>query len=260
MRIPWPLGRHGRWQEELDAYVDGELDPRAVERLELHLAGCNGCRETVADRRQVKQLAAALPEMPAPRSFRITPGMLVETPEPARAGKGATVVMRLGQMTAGVAVLALGAVVVLHVGSTSDGQQVADMDGEITTLTSGQESAYDAGSDDDSAAPPSAPEGTQVVPGFSDATVGGAAQGSPEPPGNSDGREQQYATPEPPQQGDSGRTADDLAEIDARGESVGLRAEDDDSSTGFLIAEAALAAVLVIALTAWIMGRRSRSM
>ncbi|HEX6032631.1 MAG TPA: zf-HC2 domain-containing protein, partial [Tepidiformaceae bacterium] len=110
MRLPWLFRGHSQWREDVDAYADSELDARAAARLEAHLGTCEGCREMLVARREAKRLAATLPEMPAPRSFQITPGMLVEerrAPEPRRGG---TIVMRLGQATAGVAALAFAAV------------------------------------------------------------------------------------------------------------------------------------------------------
>ena len=67
------FNRHRRLRDQLSAYIDGELDASAVERLERHLAECGRCRQEME---QLRSTVAALQELPAvepPRSFTLTP-------------------------------------------------------------------------------------------------------------------------------------------------------------------------------------------
>jgi anti-sigma factor RsiW len=48
-------------EEELTAYVDGELDPSSARTVRAHLAGCADCRATEALLRHTVQVLAALP-------------------------------------------------------------------------------------------------------------------------------------------------------------------------------------------------------
>ncbi|MCC6381438.1 MAG: zf-HC2 domain-containing protein [Dehalococcoidia bacterium] len=118
------LHRHVRWEERLDSYVDGELPAPHEQKLVRHLAGCDPCREALTARRAVKQLVAALPETPAPRSFRLTSAMVAAAapaparPRPARSTPAAFA-MRTAWMTAAVAAFAVALVAVLDATSTS---------------------------------------------------------------------------------------------------------------------------------------------
>lgn len=47
-------------------YLDGELGPRALRRLEGHLEECRACRDELAAEKQVADALAALPEMECP--------------------------------------------------------------------------------------------------------------------------------------------------------------------------------------------------
>jgi anti-sigma factor RsiW len=47
--------------ELVTEYLEGALTPAARERIELHLAGCEGCRAHVAQVRAVLRVAGALP-------------------------------------------------------------------------------------------------------------------------------------------------------------------------------------------------------
>ena len=46
-------------EEELMAYVDGELSPRRAGAVAAHLEGCTECRDAAADLREVSQQLAA---------------------------------------------------------------------------------------------------------------------------------------------------------------------------------------------------------
>ena len=74
------FNRHRRLRDQLSAYIDGELDASAAERLERHLAECGRCRQEME---QLRATVAALQELPAvepPRSFTLSPERLAPRP------------------------------------------------------------------------------------------------------------------------------------------------------------------------------------
>jgi hypothetical protein len=55
------------WIEQLDAWLDGELDPLRARAFEAHRASCEECRRVADDARSVQGWAATLPaELPPP--------------------------------------------------------------------------------------------------------------------------------------------------------------------------------------------------
>ena len=46
--------------ELLGAYLDGELDPPTLERVETHLAGCDGCTMVLEEFRETIRLSGGL--------------------------------------------------------------------------------------------------------------------------------------------------------------------------------------------------------
>ena len=64
--------RHGRWQERLSAYLDAQLEQSEQRKLERHLASCTSCREELESLRATVALLQRVPQVPAPRSFRLT--------------------------------------------------------------------------------------------------------------------------------------------------------------------------------------------
>lgn len=110
------LRPHNRWSGRLHAYIDGELHADAIERFKEHLAECAECAYAVADARNLKQLLHALPEIPAPRSFKLTAAMVAPQTAPLRLAPLAvqgrtprrlTPAIRFAQVAAGLAVLGL---------------------------------------------------------------------------------------------------------------------------------------------------------
>jgi len=56
------------YSDELDAYVDGELDARGSEVLEAHLPGCSACAVALERRENLDQALASLPHLePSPQ-------------------------------------------------------------------------------------------------------------------------------------------------------------------------------------------------
>ncbi len=55
----------------LSAQLDGQLDAVAASRLAAHLASCEACRAALAGLRETRDALRAMPELEAPRSFRL---------------------------------------------------------------------------------------------------------------------------------------------------------------------------------------------
>ncbi len=124
-RLPF-IHAHSRLQEQVSAYVDGELAGRERDRVRDHLRTCAECAALARSLAGTKQLLAAMPAVEAPRSFRLTQTM-VGAPARARPAPGRSVVpLRVAQMATAVAVMALGIVVVVDLGDQgSSGGQLA---------------------------------------------------------------------------------------------------------------------------------------
>ena len=131
-RLPFPR-RHVRWLEEVSAHLDGELHGRAQERFETHLGGCPRCRARVDELRQVRTLVASLPEVAAPRSFRLTPAMVAATAKvaPVRAPRP-RFALRTAQFAGGFAVLALIAVVTVDFSSSNSSDRSVETSAEFS--------------------------------------------------------------------------------------------------------------------------------
>ena len=85
MMKPRFMRPHGRWLDEATAYVDATGVPAERARFEAHMAGCERCSRRVEELTLVRSLLATLPPAPVPRSFRLTPEMLADSP--ARAAR-----------------------------------------------------------------------------------------------------------------------------------------------------------------------------
>ena len=264
MGFSWPFERHRRWHKQLDAYVDGELRADELAAFEAHLRSCARCEPEVLARRELKQMAATLPQLPAPRSFQVTPGMLVEAPK-ERAHRGTPVVMRLAQMTAGLAAVAFAGVVAAHItqGDETGSEQRAVSEDAVNPMAESQ-------GDDDGAGAPSGPIGTATVqvqstsstelPEVETPAVGGAGvRPSETPQTNRDSGSESVATVVPgysnplsesePPPADEGVTS-----------SVGPDEDDDDGGvSGFVLAEVGLAALAGVATATWLVARRRAS-
>ena len=63
--------RHPIRDADLSAYVDGQLEPPARDRLEAHIETCDPCREALAELRMLRSALRELPPATAPRSFAL---------------------------------------------------------------------------------------------------------------------------------------------------------------------------------------------
>src|SRR3972149_287209 len=116
MMMLWP-GAHRRFRESLSAYIDGELEAAAAERLEAHLAACEGCRLELEQLRVTAAALRDLPEVQVPRSFTLSPERAAARRPQTRAAAPLALGMRLA--AAGVAV-ALAAVFVVDLGGLAE--------------------------------------------------------------------------------------------------------------------------------------------
>ena len=64
--------KHRRWQQDLSAYLDGQLEPHKREALESHLIQCASCQEELEALRGVVALLHRVPQVPVPRSFTLS--------------------------------------------------------------------------------------------------------------------------------------------------------------------------------------------
>ena len=67
------FNRHRSLRDQLSAYIDGELDASATERLESHLAECGRCRQEMEQLRATIAALQGLPAVEPPRSFTLSP-------------------------------------------------------------------------------------------------------------------------------------------------------------------------------------------
>ena len=118
---------HGRFLEMLSDYVDGVLPEAERIALEAHLQGCDSCTEELESLRATVQMLRRMPEVEAPRSFRIAPAAVAApTPPPER--PVLLWAMRVSTALAVVAftVMVAGNVTGLFGGGSGDGEQAAD--------------------------------------------------------------------------------------------------------------------------------------
>ncbi len=149
------FNRHPR--ADLSAYLDGELSQRATRKLESHLATCPGCTAELEGLRETRATLRSLPEMPAPRSFTLTPEMARDA-RPARLAPEPRplqpIVSGLRMASGGLAA-ALAVVVVIAVASGGNGTGEGDDAGSLTNLQTRMERAAGGdGADDGGATAP----------------------------------------------------------------------------------------------------------
>lgn len=89
---------HEYAQENLSAYLDGELDAREKNRVEKHLQECTICQRELAGLRQTVALLRLVPEVPLPRSFLVP--VAEARPQPVRARQPALTLVRSASLIA----------------------------------------------------------------------------------------------------------------------------------------------------------------
>jgi anti-sigma factor RsiW len=262
-RLPF-LRRHVRWFDDANAYIDGELRASVEAPFEAHLLGCARCRARVDELRQVRLLVASLPEVAAPRSFRLTPAMVAgpapiaqaPTPRPRFA-------LHTAQFAAGFAVVALLAVVTIDVtssnSSSSDGR-VSTAAGQLSESAPRATAAADSSSSKSAPVAGAAATSAAAVPpsgGVSGASNPGATPASPQPQPNNE----QYSSTggtaggAPPQA--AGVLAQDANQAPGAVSSTGNSDDGWHRPAEFALGALALAA-LAVASTLTLRNRRNR--
>ena len=205
---------HAISEEQLSAYIDGQLDDAAAARLEEHVEACSPCRDALAELRTVRSTLRELPQVAAPRSFALREADV--RPAPATRVSGGRTPALLGGLAsvALVAFLTLVSVDVLNQGSSGGraGDSLsAPSVSDDKAVTEGEFNAFD------------------TTDGFGE--VGRSGAQPPESGGEED------AT-------DDGELAEGAAPEATTRADVG---EDDDSETLLRAGEAAAAAVALVA-------------
>ncbi|MBI2767232.1 MAG: hypothetical protein HYX53_15150 [Chloroflexi bacterium] len=112
-------------REDASAYIDGQLGAAECARFEAGMAKDAALARYVQELRGTRQAIAALPDAPAPRSFRLTQAMLQGQRVPsAAAAPRPLFALRVAQVAAAVGIVGLAIAV------------VADMTGGSSTTTS----------------------------------------------------------------------------------------------------------------------------
>ncbi len=123
--------RHRRLRDQLSAYIDGELDSPAAERLESHLAQCQRCRAELLQLRATVDGLRGLPEVEPPRSFTLTPERVAAPPQRLPATPPLAIGARIA--AAGLAA-ALAAVLVVDLGDIAGNGATQDAAAPQTTM------------------------------------------------------------------------------------------------------------------------------
>ena len=237
--------RHEVGDEELNAFVDGELDESGRRRVERHLESCAPCSEAVAGLRAVSRAMSELPAVRAPRSFALREADV--TPAPASAGTG--LFGSVQPLLSGVAAIAIIAFVVLagfDIGADSsqgDDSDAASIAGDAESLQLSDARRSEVGDGD---AVPSVNDGVpaQDTDAFGDDGVlpddleFNTSDDEGEPPARG------AAVPpeenlEDPQTGESGQAH--------AGDSIAPEIADDGDGMGLRVAESVAAAVAIAA-------------
>jgi anti-sigma factor RsiW len=122
MRIFDALHPHARWYREVDAYVDSELSPRMLAGFEAHLHACRRCASAVDARASLKRAFGSMPQLVAPRSFRLSPDMVAGPMLPTPASQpSARLASRLSLTLAGLAVVGFASTLVVDLNRTGQG-------------------------------------------------------------------------------------------------------------------------------------------
>lgn len=245
--------RHPVSEEELSAYLDGELEGARRDRVEAHVEECAACREILGELRSVRQALRDIPRATAPRSFAVREADVHPEAAPRAVGAlGRAAPLLSGVATAAVVVFGVLVGIDLTGGIQSgaddeaypaairyapeDGEPGAPMPDEEEEALSGDVDGY-------------APEGTPL-PGGSQGTDEGlpvAAEPVPEcdesAPCDDGETSVSYSSLSPTPAPDEAMAAARANDVEFR---EGLGAEDDGPSR-MRVAEAAAAAVALVA-------------
>lgn len=118
----WLSPRH-RQRNRLHAYIEGALEGAERARFEAAMARDPELEREVGELRAIRRAARELPEIEAPRSFRLTAAMVAAPIQQAAAPRREPVALRLAQ---GAAALSVFALAVTFVAGAVDNERAAD--------------------------------------------------------------------------------------------------------------------------------------
>ncbi|MPZ48955.1 MAG: hypothetical protein GEU75_06540 [Dehalococcoidia bacterium] len=180
---------HHPTEEELSAYIDGELASGPMTSIAQHLRGCEACAAHSDSLGTTKSLLAELPRFEPSRSFVLSPELARERPRPAAPRRSPFVFAPAVALTVFLALVAV------------DLSSVSDSSPESSDRLAMPESAAKAA--DDAAGAP--------VPAARDVTGQAASSNSLPPTGGAGGESQTFGAPATispvPSPGQPGRTA-----------------------------------------------------
>ena len=234
--------KHRKFRNKLSAYIDGELSGDAVRSLDVHLESCDSCRLELDEMRATVDALKSIPQVEAPRSFRLTPAMVAERRPAASWSPSPSLMNGMRTATAGLT-MALVIVFVADLGGSGQGSDGARSLPESAPIgLQAGDAAAPAGSDGDVSSNDAPPDGdgsalTEDVPGGSGA--GGAQaddfdEGTDVPPASAGGETTTFDATS-----DSDRTSG--------GTQAELGAGSGDGFDELLAAEIALGAALALA-------------
>ncbi len=118
----WRRRRHPIGDEDLGAYLDGQLGEADRARLEAHIESCAACREELAELRALQRSLRELPEARAPRSFALREADVRPDASPRALGTLERAPALLGGL-ATVAFLAFGSLVAVDLAGQEAGDE-----------------------------------------------------------------------------------------------------------------------------------------
>jgi hypothetical protein len=187
----YPFDKHNRMRQDLCAYIDGELSPDAIRKLEAHLESCAQCTQTLEELRATSTQLSAITPIEAPRSFALTHEMVGDTARQPERRPGAAYATGLRYAAAGLAVALAVVIFVDGADLGSDNSSTSTQDSALQELDSPAttdigataesvtaDQTADAGGDDDSQF--RSGEGQSAQGAVPQATSAPAPAGSPE--------------------------------------------------------------------------------
>ena len=166
--------RHAVSDEELSAFVDGELAAARAAFVESHVAACPACRGALEELRAVKSMLAALPRVAPARSFTLSRELAALPASPRATGRWPSPALAPAAALA-LFVAILGADLYTAPGQSAD---QAARDGKGTTALSQAAETGEAGAD--GGLPEAAGPTTAMAPPAPEAAADSAA-GAPAP-------------------------------------------------------------------------------
>ncbi len=120
---------HRRFQEQLSAYIDGELLEKDALALDAHVESCDACAREFEELRLASAALQELPDVEVPRSFRLSPADVARPAAPAAHSLNSGLRLTGAGLAAALAIL-----LVLDTGGIVGGGRSARDDAERSAL------------------------------------------------------------------------------------------------------------------------------